>query len=121
MSLYEVHPRLIWDEVPKEPTTSLPFLVRLRIEGEDEEVLTDYSSSVTIQAVTTKVCLAEGFERRSLGLWQPAFLPGHYEHGFDSSNHAPGSTHSLFLKGGNDSNFGMTLKLPAPGPTGEPE
>jgi len=118
MSLYEVQPRLIWNEVPKEPTTSLPFLVRLKIEGEDGEPLTDYSGEVTIQADTTKICFFEGFERRDLGLWQPAFLPGHYEHGFDSNNHAPGSTHSLFLKGGNDSNFGMTLKLPAPGPAG---
>ena len=42
----------------------------------------------------------------------PAFLPGHYEHGFDSEVCAPGSSSSLYLKGGNDSNFGMTLKLP---------
>jgi hypothetical protein len=45
---------------------------------------------------------------------QPACLPGHYEHGFDEQTCAPYSTHSLFLKGGNDSNFGMTLKLPTP-------
>ena len=44
----------------------------------------------------------------------PSFLPGHYEHGFDSTICAPGSSYSLFLKGGNDSNFGMTLKLPSP-------
>ena len=44
----------------------------------------------------------------------PSFLPGHYEHGFDASVCAPGSSYSLFLKGGNDSNFGMTLKLPSP-------
>ena len=44
----------------------------------------------------------------------PNFLPGHYEHGFDSETCAPNSSHSLFLKGGNDSNFGMTLKLPSP-------
>lgn len=43
---------------------------------------------------------------------QPAFLPGHYEHGFDSVIVAPKSKYSLFLKGGNDSNFGMALKLP---------
>ena len=41
-------------------------------------------------------------------------MPGHYEHGFDSEVCAPGSSGSLFLKGGNDSNFGMTLKLPSP-------
>ena len=38
----------------------------------------------------------------------PNFLPGHYEHGFDDHVRAPGSSYSLFLKGGNDTNFGMT-------------
>ena len=41
-------------------------------------------------------------------------MPGHYEHGFDPVIRAPDSSYSLFLKGGNDSNFGMTLRLPAP-------
>ena len=68
-----------------------------------------------MSAITSKVCLAEGFEKESMGLWSPAFLPGHYEHGFDTEVCAPdGSTSSLYLKGGNDSNFGMTLRLPAP-------
>jgi hypothetical protein len=44
----------------------------------------------------------------------PNFLPGHYEHGFDPAVCAPGSNFSLYLKGGNDSNFGMTLRLPSP-------
>ena len=35
-------------------------------------------------------------------------MPAHYE------VCAPGSSGSLYLKGGNDSNFGMTLKLPTP-------
>ena len=38
-----------------------------------------------------------------------------YEHGFDSRICAPDSSHSLFLKGGNESSFGMTLKLPREG------
>eukprot|EP00966_Prymnesium_polylepis_P189619 4393506-Prymnesium_polylepis.1 len=77
--------------------------------------MTDYEGTVQITALTTRVCLAEGFENRRLGLWTPACLPGHYEHGFDSDVVAPGgSQHSLSLKGGNDSNFGMTLKLPTP-------
>ena len=50
----------------------------------------------------------------------PSFLPGHYEHGFDSEVCAPDSDYSLFLKGGNDSNFGMTLKLPT-GTTDDPD
>ena len=50
----------------------------------------------------------------------PAFLPGHYEHGFDSEICAPGSSVSLYLRGGNDSNFGMTLKLPAVPQDGTP-
>ncbi len=44
----------------------------------------------------------------------PNFLPGHYEHGFDQQICAPGSSASLYLRGGNESNFGMTLKLPSP-------
>ena len=40
---------------------------------------------------------------------------GMYEHGFDSRICAPDSSHSLFLKGGNESSFGMTLKLPREG------
>ena len=60
-----------------------------------------------------QVGLSEGFDHGTLGLWTPACLPGHYEHGFDSEVVAPDSSkHSLFLRGGNDSNFGMTLKLP---------
>ena len=44
----------------------------------------------------------------------PNFQPGHYEYGFDENMSAPGSSFSLYLNGGNDSNFGMTLKLPSP-------
>ena len=57
--------------------------------------------------------MSEGFDNGTLGLWTPACLPGHYEHGFDSEVVAPDSSkNSLFLRGGNDSNFGMTLRLP---------
>ena len=51
---------------------------------------------------------------RTLNLRVPNFLPGHYEHGFDQQTCAPGSSSSLYLRGGNESNFGMTLRLPSP-------
>ena len=55
---------------------------------------------------------------------QPASSPLHHEsqysHGFDSEVAAPGSSHSLYLSGGNDANFGMTLKLPATALEAEP-
>jgi len=92
--------------------TALPFLVKLSVVDEAKEPMVDYQGSVQITALTRKVCLAEGFENRRMGLWTPACLPGHYEHGFDTDVVAPNSMHSLFLKGGNESNFGMTLKLP---------
>lgn len=46
---------------------------------------------------------------------------GHYTHGFDSAVAAPGSSHSLFLEGGNEANFGMTLKLPPSSKSGADE
>ena len=133
-----VESKFVWGgEVGRNVTTSLPFLVKLDVLNEHDEPMSDYAEIITISAVTTTICLREGFEDRQLGLWcaiwlrsrphppaftprdppsrrTPAFLPGHYEHGFDSEVCAPGSSGSLFLKGGNDSNFGMTLKLPSP-------
>ena len=44
----------------------------------------------------------------------PNDLPGHYQHGFDHQICAPESRASLYLCGGNESTFGMTLKLPSP-------
>ena len=90
--------KLVWEELPKEPKTSLPFRVRLRVEADGGERQAAYKGAVTISAVSTRACLSEGFEKRSLGLWTPHFLPGHYEHGFDSVHTAPGSTHALYLK-----------------------
>jgi len=137
----EAPARLIWGELEEHMlTAALPFRVTLTAVGEDKEPLPDYCGQLTISALTAKVCLAEGFEGRRLGLWcaptpffwpacvahmvtrrlsratrrVPNVLPGHYEHGFDSTICAPGSNYSLFLKGGNDSNFGMTLRLPSP-------
>uniref|UniRef100_A0A7S4BM30 BTB domain-containing protein n=1 Tax=Chrysotila carterae TaxID=13221 RepID=A0A7S4BM30_CHRCT len=111
----ENSPQLTWTSIPKGISTSLPFAVKLSAVGSDGEPVTNYDRSVTFQALSRTVCLEEGFENKDLGLWQPACLPGHYEHGFDSELAAPGSEHSLFLKGGNDANFGMTLKLPSQG------
>ena len=69
MSMVRSSPQLCFDELPKEVTTSLPFLVRVKLMDEHGEAMPEYTGAVTIQAVTTKVCFAEGFERRSLGLW----------------------------------------------------
>mmetsp|Transcript_4603 Transcript_4603/g.11213 ORF Transcript_4603/g.11213 Transcript_4603/m.11213 type:complete len:540 (+) Transcript_4603:63-1682(+) len=114
-SMVEATPKFVWEKIPGNTlTTALPFLVKLSAVNEDKELMVDYEGNVQISALACTVCLAEGFDNNRLGLWQPACLPAHYEHGFDSEIVAPDSTHSLFLKGGNDSNFGMTLKLPTP-------
>ena len=113
-SIVEQRATLVWGELSDLLTTALPFRVTLTAENENKEKVSDYSGKVTITAVTSKLCLSEGFEKQALGLWTPNNLPGHYEHGFDSQICAPGSSFSLYLRGGNDSNFGMTLKLPAP-------
>lgn len=158
-TMVERQARFVWGDLSEHNlTTALPFRVELTAIGEDKERLTDYAGQLTISALTSRVCLFEGFERETnrLGLWcaaataswtprgearrgrrgqfgppsawtderararvrgvgrVPNFLPGHYEHGFDDSVCAPNSSHSLYLKGGNDSNFGMTLKLPSP-------
>jgi len=105
---------LVWGELSDMLTTSLPFRVAVSAVGDDKKLITDYQGHVTITAVMAKVCLAEGFEGGRLGLWVPNFLPGHYEHGFDHTICAPASSSSLYLRGGNESNFGMTLKLPSP-------
>ena len=47
-------------------------------------------------------------------------MPGHYEHSFDTEVAAPGSRMSLSLKGGNEANFGMTMRLPAPSDASDP-
>ena len=116
MSAYEEKtPSLEWKPLPDDLTTSLPFEATLAVVDDEGQPLTELREQVSVSAITSKVCLAEGFEKESMGLWSPAFLPGHYEHGFDTEVCAPdGSTSSLYLKGGNDSNFGMTLRLPAP-------
>ena len=116
MSAYEEKtPSLEWKPLPDDLTASLPFEATLAVVDDEGQPLTELREQVSVSAITSKVCLAEGFEKESMGLWSPAFLPGHYEHGFDTEVCAPdGSTSSLYLKGGNDSNFGMTLRLPAP-------
>eukprot|EP00908_Phaeocystis_cordata_P025286 Transcript_7738.p1 GENE.Transcript_7738~~Transcript_7738.p1 ORF type:complete len:543 (+),score=218.20 Transcript_7738:122-1750(+) len=115
-----VESKFVWGELGKDVTTSLPFLVKLDVLNEHDEPMSDYAETITITAVTSSVHFREGFESRDLGGWTPAFLPGHYEHGFDSEICAPGSSVSLYLRGGNDSNFGMTLKLPAVPQDGTP-
>jgi hypothetical protein len=62
--------RLVWGKVETgSMTTGLPFRVQLTAENEIGEQLTDYCRQLTITALTSKVCLSEGFEGRRLGLW----------------------------------------------------
>jgi hypothetical protein len=69
--MVEATPRFVWGELPSNNnlTTALPFLVKLSVETENKELMTDYQGSVQISALTSKVCLAEGFESKRLGLW----------------------------------------------------
>ena len=65
----EEHVRLVWEEPSEMLMTGLPFRVGLSAVGEDKELIQDYHGHLTITAVTSKLCLAEGFEGRRLGLW----------------------------------------------------
>lgn len=112
--MIESIPRYKWSELPPSVATTVPFYVKVTVVDGADELMSEHSGRVKIIAGSVKVCLAESFENERLGLWTPTILPGHYEHGFSSDICAPGSCGSLFLKGGNDSNFGMTLKLPTP-------
>ena len=81
-----VESKFVWgDEVGRNVTTSLPFHVKLDVLNEHDEPMSDYAEIITISAVTTTICLREGFEDRQLGLWcvlrlgsrphPPAFTP----------------------------------------------
>ena len=62
--------KFVWGgEVGRNVTTSLPFLVKLDVLNEHDEPMSDYAEVITISAVTTTICLREGFEDRQLGLW----------------------------------------------------
>ncbi len=115
---------LAWEELPtrRGPYELLPFRVKLRqTQPQPHTQPSDHSPqpradrNITLTALTPRVCLRESFDHHSYGLWQTACggMLGHYEHGFDAECRAPRSSHSLFLKGGNEANFGMTLKLPS--------
>ena len=74
--MVERTPRFVWEELPvSNMTTALPFQTRLQIVDDDKELMTDYSGSIQISAVTSKLCLAEGFENKRLGLWCAAPAP----------------------------------------------
>ena len=58
------------DSLPAEVVLStLPFKVSVSAVGEDKQPISDYEGHLTISAVQSKVCLAEGFESGRLGLW----------------------------------------------------
>ena len=65
-----VETKFVWgNEVGLNVTTSLPFLVKLDVLNENDEPMSDYAEIITISAVTTTVCLQEGFEDKQLGRW----------------------------------------------------
>ena len=101
MSAYEEKtPSLEWKPLPDDLTTSLPFEAALAVVDDEGQPLTELREQVSVSAITSKVCLAEGFEKESMGLWSPAFLPGHYEHGFDTEVCAPEKSWPKKLKVG---------------------
>ena len=76
MSAYEEKtPSLEWKPLPDDLTTSLPFEATLAVVDDEGQPLTELREQVSVSAITSKVCLAEGFEKESMGLWSPAFLP----------------------------------------------
>ena len=69
-TLVEAGATLVWGDINTDLlTTALPFQVTLTAAGEDKQPLPDYCGQLTVSALTTKVCLSEGFEGRRLGLW----------------------------------------------------
>ena len=65
-----VESKFVWGgEVGRNVTTSLPFLVKLDVLNEHDDPMSDYAEIITISAVTTTICLREGFEDKCLGLW----------------------------------------------------
>ena len=79
MSAYEEKtPSLEWKPLPDDLTTSLPFEATLAVVDDEGQPLTELREQVSVSAITSKVCLAEGFEKESMGLWSPAFLPGRW-------------------------------------------
>ena len=69
--MVEAVPKFVWGELPPSNslTTALPFLVKLSVVNESKDLMVDYQGNVQVSALTCKVCLAEGFESRRLGLW----------------------------------------------------
>jgi hypothetical protein len=69
-TLLETHTCFAVEELEQQQlTSSLPFRVKLRANDEHGKLLDAYSGEVTLSAVSSKTCLAEGFERKTLGRW----------------------------------------------------
>jgi hypothetical protein len=55
--------KLVWGELNVDMiNTALPFKVSVSAVGEDKQPINNYEGHLTISAVQSKVCLAEGFE-----------------------------------------------------------
>ena len=62
--------KLVWGELNVDMiNTALPFKVSVSAVGEDKQPINNYEGHLTISAVQSQVCLAEGFESGRLGLW----------------------------------------------------
>jgi len=110
--------RLKWGNMPAHMCSMLPWEVALTAHRVEDDVVEEepapYTGMVTIRAIRAHVALEENFARCELGKWKVT-CETHYEYGFDQDVSATGHP-SMFLKGGNDSNFGMVMTvLPSKG------
>mmetsp|Transcript_13318 Transcript_13318/g.35535 ORF Transcript_13318/g.35535 Transcript_13318/m.35535 type:complete len:576 (+) Transcript_13318:113-1840(+) len=82
--------------------------------ADDAEPMDSLNTTVVVKALRCITALEENFANCELGKWKVT-CETHYEYGFDEDISATGHP-SMFLKGGNDSNFGMVMTvLPSKG------
>mmetsp|Transcript_10653 Transcript_10653/g.27658 ORF Transcript_10653/g.27658 Transcript_10653/m.27658 type:complete len:575 (+) Transcript_10653:126-1850(+) len=119
MSLYnDTTVRLKWGAMPDKICANLPYPIELTahacvdkdVDGHaDKEEPTPLNVGVRVCPIRSVVALDENFADCELGKWKVT-CETHYEYGFDVDVSATGNP-SMFLKGGNDSNFGMVMTV----------
>jgi len=101
---------LRWGQMPARLSADLPFPVEVTAhhtacDGSAEKA--DINGEVGIRVLRCLTVVDENFAGCELGKWKVT-CETHYEFGFEPDISATGHP-SMFLKGGNDSNFGMVI------------
>mmetsp|Transcript_17262 Transcript_17262/g.50146 ORF Transcript_17262/g.50146 Transcript_17262/m.50146 type:complete len:573 (-) Transcript_17262:270-1988(-) len=119
MALHNVtSTRLEWGKMPAQIFASLPCPLEItakeapRRDPEEDATATKIlplNTVLSLRAIKATVALEENFANCALGKWKVT-CESHYEFGFDEAVTATGNP-SMFLQGGNDSNFGMVMTV----------